>query len=294
MNISEIIASDPIFKDKCGITYEPLNGGFSNETYTVYDASKKYVVKINFTQNEYLNLSRRTELEAQSAAADMGIAPRVLSDHSQEAYSISEFVEGHLMERDEIVDKNNMTNIASVLKKIHSITGVNRVNSAFDLIDGYVKGIEKFNLEIPEGYPEILKKTEIIRKKRSLDTVNNNKYCHNDILYNNLLYDGKKITVIDWELSGIGDPYMDLASLPYSMNFTEEEDKLLLKSYFGYYEEEMMHNLKDLRYVGLVREVVWAFFYAGLNKKSINHDFDYNGAGCYCLDRLKKGFLSLW
>jgi thiamine kinase-like enzyme len=294
MSIQEIISTDPLFKNRENLTYEPLNGGFSNETYLVHDGGNKYVVKINFAQNEYLRLTRRTELEAQSKAAAMGIAPKVLSDMEQDGYSISEYIEGHLMQHDEIKQEENIVKIASALKKIHSITGIDRVNSAYDLIDGYVKGIEEFGISLPEGYHEILTRTEIIRERRSRDRSNNNKYCHNDILGNNLLFDGKNITVIDWELSGTGDPYMDLASIPYSNNFSEEEDKMLLTAYFGCYEDEMLLNLKDLRYIGLVREVVWSFFFAGLNRKSVNHDFDYYGAGCYVLDRIKKGYLSLW
>lgn len=294
MNINKIIELDKLFQGKNGLEFEPLNGGFSNETYIVTDHLEKYVVKINFAQNEYLNLTRQTELEAQSKAAAIGIAPKVLSSLSESAYSISEFIKGRLMGHDDFKDKNNIIKLASALNKIHRIKGINRNNSAFDLIDGYVKGIDKFQVQLPEGYRDILVETEKIRHRRSLDNANNNKYCHNDILGNNLIYDGKNIIVIDWELSGIGDPYMDLASIPYSSNFSEEEDIELLKAYFGYYEEEMLQSMKDMRYIGLVREVVWSFFYAGLNKKSVNHDFDYYGAGCYALDRIRKGYLSLW
>ncbi|HWT77060.1 MAG TPA: choline/ethanolamine kinase family protein [Mobilitalea sp.] len=294
MDINKIIATDPMFRNKEGLVCEPLNGGFSNETYIVTVQGVKYVVKINFAQNEYLNLTRKSELEAQSRAAAMGIAPKVLSDVEQSAYSISEFIDGHLMEHDEIMLEDSLVKLAGTMKKIHSISGIQRTNSAFDLIDGYVKGIDQFQVQVPEGYRDILIETEKIRNRRSLDRDNNNKYCHNDILGNNLLSDGSRIIVIDWELSGLGDPYMDLASISYSNKFSEEDDKFLLESYFGYYEAEMLKNMKDLRYVGMVREVVWAFFFAGLNRKSVNHDFDYYGAGCYVLDRIKAGHLSLW
>lgn len=294
MDIKEIIALDELFRDRRDISYEPLNGGFSNETYVVICDDIRYVVKIHFKQDEYLRLTRETELMAQSIAASMGIAPKVLSDPSQSRYSIHEFISGHLMEGDEIRSSENITKLADILKKIHSIKEVERRNSAFDLIDGYVRGIEQFQVKLPEGYRDILKRTEKIRYQRSLDKENNNVYCHNDILANNLLYDGKQIIAIDWELSGMGDPYMDLASLPYSCNFSQEQDKRLLEAYFGYYEGDMLIHLKNMRYIGLVREVVWSFFYAGLNKKSINHDFDYYGAGCYVLDRMQKGYLSLW
>lgn len=294
MNINEIITSDSFFANKEGLTHEPLNGGLSNETHIVTWNEEKYVVKINFSQSDYHSLTRITEMLAQSKAAALGIAPKVLSDSNQSEYSITEFITGHLMEHEEIVDKNNIKKIAEVLRQVHSIEGVERKSSVFDLIEGYMQGISKFDILLPEGLSDILNKTDKIRNRRSLDTRNNHKYCHNDILSNNLLFDGNKITVIDWELSGIGDPYMDLGSLPYSNNFHEEENTLLLKEYFGYYDEEMKLNLDDMRYVGMVREVVWALFYAGFNKKSVNHDFDYYGAANYALDRIKNGYLSMW
>ncbi len=294
MNIEMIIHTDQLFKNKTDLAHEPLNGGFSNETHVVTWKNEKYVVKINFPQSDFHVVTRKTELQAQSIAAVMGIAPRVFSDHEQEEYSIQEFVPGHLMNYEEIVDKNNISKMASVLSKLHKIEGVERISSAFDLIDGYMRGVNKFGLSIPEGVSDILKETEKIRDRRSLDKSNNQKYCHNDILSNNLLFDGSIITVIDWELSGVGDPYMDLASLPYSNHFKEEEEVFLLSEYFGYYEDEMLQNLKDMKYVGMVREVAWALFYAGLNKKSVNHEFDYYGAVKYVLDRMQNGHVCLW
>ena len=80
MKIGDIIESDALFRNSKSLTHEPLNGGFSNETHIVTCDGLKHVVKINYAQNEYLKLSRKTELEAQSKAAVMGIAPKVLSD----------------------------------------------------------------------------------------------------------------------------------------------------------------------------------------------------------------------
>lgn len=56
----------------------------------------------------------------------------------------------------------------------------------------------------------------------------------------------------------------------------------------------MSKYLKDMRYIGLVREVVWALLFEGLNKKSINHETNYYEAALYSLNRLKNGFFSLW
>lgn len=292
MDIREVLSSEEIFLHCKEVLIEPLNGGFSNETYLATAEGIKYVVKLNYPQNKYFGLSRKTERYAQNLAADLGIAPRVCGDLSNESYTIAEYVPGRIMTGDEVKQEENIVKVAQALKKIHSIEFPDRTCSVFDLLEGYLKGMKEFRVKEPEGLKDILIEMEHIRSKREKDKTNNNKYTHNDILDLNLVINEDKITVIDWELSGVGDPYMDLASLPYSSGFLKEQEKLLLKEYFGYYEEDMYYHLKSLKYIGLVREVLWALFYGGLHLKSVNHNMDYFGAANHALERLKQGFLS--
>ena len=292
MTIEKIIQEDNLFIGKKDITYEPLNGGLSNETFLVTCEGISYVVKIHFKQNQYLHVTRKTESLAQVKAAQLGISPKVLSDPENEDYMISEFVQGHMMTKEEIIEQENIVKLAGILKKVHTIKGVERNFSVFHMIDGYTQGISEFKVSLPNGYEDILKEAYKIQKKREADTTNVAGYCHNDFLNNNLLFDNGKICLIDWELSGIGDIYMDLATLPYQYNFDKKMEKLLLESYFGYYDEEMSMQLWDMKYIGMVREMLWGLFFSGLNQKSVNHDANYYEMGCYVADRLNKGLRS--
>ncbi|HEY8389344.1 MAG TPA: phosphotransferase [Clostridia bacterium] len=293
MTIDQIIKQDKTFQNQ-KVAYSPLNGGFSNETYLVKANQNKYVIKINFNQNLYLKLDREKECIAQKKAAALGFAPKVVSFPKDGSYMISEYFDGHGMTYDEITDQFNMLKLIDILKGIHSIKGLNRKCSCFDLIDRYAEGIKKLRVSVPEGYYDVLKKVDIIRNRRSKDLLNNNKYVHNDILGNNILFDGQKIIIIDWELSGIGDPFMDLASLAYSNTMTKEQEEFMLTAYFGYCDKKNFDTLQDLKYIGMIREVVWAFFYEGLNKKSVNHNINYHEAGLYALNRIKNGYNTLW
>lgn len=293
MKIQDIIQQDILFQGHKNISHRPLNGGLSNETHIVTCNDTDYVVKIQFAQNEYLKVSRETELLAQMKAAELGIAPKVYSDTKETAYSISEFLEGHLITYDEVMEEENIVNLTKTLKKIHAIEGVDRRLSVFDLIEGYDRGIRKFKVVVPDGYDAIMKKVDLIREERAKDNHTKAVYCHNDFLNNNILYQERKIKVIDWELSGMGDPYMDLASLPYQMNYSQKQEEIMLKTYFGFYEEEMLTNLHRLKYVGMVREMLWALFFAGMNQKSANHDMDYYGAASYVYGRITQGFLTM-
>ena len=292
ITIEQIIKSDKTFQNQF-VTYSPLNGGFSNETYLAKINQNKYVIKININQSSYLRLGRVQECLAQQKAAALGIAPKVISYPEDARYIISEYFDGHTMTYDEIVNKN-ILRLVEIIKSIHSIKGVNRQCSCFDLIDRYTKGISKFKVSIPDGYYDILKKTDIIRNRRAQDHINNSKYAHNDILSNNILFDGQKIIIIDWELSGLGDPFMDLASLAYSNWMTKEQEQFMLTAYFGYCDQKLFDTLQDIKYVGMVREVVWALFFEGLNKKSVNHNINYREAGLYALNRIKNGYNTLW
>ena len=293
MTIEQIIKQDKIFENQT-VTYLPLNGGFSNETYLVQATQDKYVVKINFNQNIYLKLDRKQECIAQQKAAALGVAPKIISYPKNAEYMISQYFEGHNMTYEEIIDANNMLKIIEILKGIHSIKGVNRECSCFDLIDRYAEGIKEFKISIPNGYYDVLKMADIIKNRRVKDRLNNNRYVHNDILSNNILFDGQKIIIIDWELSGMGDPFMDLASLAYSNKMSKAQEELMLTAYFGYCDKEIFNTLQDIKYIGMIREVVWALFYEGLNKKSVNHNINYREAGLYALNRIKNGYNTLW
>ena len=37
--------------------------------------------------------------------------------------------------------------------------------------------------------------------------------CHNDLLTANLLHDGARVRIVDWEYAGMGDRYFDLGNL---------------------------------------------------------------------------------
>jgi len=56
--------------------------------------------------------------------------------------------------------------------------------------------------------------------------------CHLDIHSNNVLYNGERIYLIDWELSSNCDPYVDLAFASMFFVFDKEKEKAFLDSYF--------------------------------------------------------------
>ena len=57
--------------------------------------------------------------------------------------------------------------------------------------------------------------------------------CHCDLLPENILDDGKRLFIIDYEFSGNCDPLWDLGDFSGEAELGEAQDRVLLLSYFG-------------------------------------------------------------
>ena len=69
MTIAEIINQIPDWKNNKTITYQPLTTGYSNIVYKVSVNNKHYALRINGTQNKFLGLYYKDEIEIMTLAS---------------------------------------------------------------------------------------------------------------------------------------------------------------------------------------------------------------------------------
>jgi thiamine kinase-like enzyme len=58
-------------------------------------------------------------------------------------------------------------------------------------------------------------------------------FGHDDLLAANLIDDGQRLWLIDWDYAGFNSPPFDLANLASNYEFTPELESRLLSGYFG-------------------------------------------------------------
>ncbi|AJY74846.1 aminoglycoside phosphotransferase [Paenibacillus beijingensis] len=292
MKVEEIIRGVPELYDEF-VSVERLSGGLCNQTYKVHTKQSNYVLRVNSRQNEYLNLTRQSEVEVMKKANREGFTPAVVSSQYPEQFVVTEFIEGRMLEKEDLQDDHIKAMIMDRFKRIHRMEGQGRTLAPYDLIHGYLQGADQFQVKHPDGLNRILHRVEEITHKRSSDKQYNNKFCHNDSFLVNMIYTGQELQIIDWELSAIGDVFFDLTLIPFTNQFSEAEEREWLKLYFGYFEEETFHILQDMKFVAMVREVAWGMFYSGLSKGESHHDFDYYKFAEDCLQRIEQGIYQL-
>lgn len=292
-DIKDIVNEVDMWKNATSISYEPLNGGCSNCTYKVNVDGVNYVLRINGEQNRFLGLQREDEAAAVSVANGKGIAPKVFTSANQGEYLITEYIQGTIVDPKDIHTSDFIENVVKVLLKVHQVEGINRECSPFYLVNKYIEGAKILNVKIPDGLYDVLRNIDSIEKKSAQNTQYYKKYCHNDFYTFNIVNSSSELYVIDWELSGQGDIFFDLATISFSNRFSEEEDGILLRSYFGYLEDEHRVHLYDMKYMNMLREISWALLHSGMDVMKVNHDTNYYESAQWFLARLKDGIVTV-
>ena len=169
------------------------------------------------------------QIACMRAGAEAGIAPRVLYASTEDGISITDFVDARPFPRVEALARLPLT-----LKTLHALPPFPGPGAAnyFDGVDRYVRkfhaaGIlpESESAEIFGLYTQIAK----VYPRDDPDRVSS----HNDLKPQNILFDGTRVWLVDWEAAFLNDRYSDLAVVANFVVTNDEEEEAFLYAYFG-------------------------------------------------------------
>lgn len=219
--------------------------------YKIGVNDKAYILRIVMATNELVDPAR--EYTCLRMAADAGIAPPVLYADADAAVSICAFIAGPPI-WEGLPDKNvQLKRIAEKVKDIHSLP-------LFPPLINFLEGMTHFRdrfLEMkmfPESTTaEHFRHFDRIKAVYPIheDLVSS----HNDLNPANVLFDGEKIWMIDWEASFRNDRYVDLAIVALYFAANEQHIDTFLTAYFG----ETPTALQKAKFY-LMRQVVFLYY----------------------------------
>ncbi|RYU90319.1 hypothetical protein EWM62_12385 [Mucilaginibacter terrigena] len=186
---------------------------------------KPYLLRI-ITQMNAMNAPTHW-YNCMTAAAEIGIAPRVWYTSVEDRICITDFVEAKPFPLNLVRVK-----MPALLSRLHSLPPFpNRINY-LETMDGFV---QKFRDS--ETLPDILA-AELFEKYDQIKRVypsNDSDLvsCHNDLKPENILFDGERPWLVDWEAAFLNDRYTDLAVIANFAVTNDVEEKEYLRIYFG-------------------------------------------------------------
>jgi Ser/Thr protein kinase RdoA (MazF antagonist) len=81
--------------------------------------------------------------------------------------------------------------------------------------------------------------------------------CHNDLVCANLIDDGTRIRIVDWEAAGMGDVFFDLACVAVDAGLDADARRLLLEAYARFVRPQDERALELMRFMVVYRDALW-------------------------------------
>jgi len=211
----------------------------------IKDLASSRVFRIVVRGTQFLlKISTRTNDPARHytcmrAAADAGLTPHVWYTSIEDQISVTDFVEAAPFP---VADA--LVRIPAALRALHALPpfpGVpNHINTSCmfllnkgSALDGFIQSIQAANI-LPKGESEELfaryAQVAAVHPHRAEDMVSS----HNDLFKpDNILFDGHRVWLVDWEAAFLNDRYADLAVVANLVVTNDAEERIYLQEYFG-------------------------------------------------------------
>jgi aminoglycoside phosphotransferase (APT) family kinase protein len=173
------------------------------------------------------------------AAAEAGLAPRVLYTSIADRIAITDFVEAVPFP---ITDA--LLRMAATLRTLHALTPFPRVPDHLNTtctflmnqgaaVDGFIRSFQAAKILQQDESEELFTRyaqIAAVYPRQDPDPVSS----HNDLFKpDNILFDGQRVWLVDWEAAFLNDRYADLAVVANLVVSNEAAERAYLHEYFG-------------------------------------------------------------
>ena len=260
------------------VTATPLGGGITNINLKVQDGGRAYVARIGADIPVH-GVMRWNELAVSRAAHAAGISPQVRY-HEPGAMVIA-FIDGRAYGEEDV--RNNLPRIIDLVKKVHRhvaehLRGPVLAFWAFQVLRNYAARLRE------DGSPHVARLGELLATAERLEEAAGAVkivLTHNDLLAANILDDGKRLWLIDWEYGGFNTPLFDLGGLATNNGLDEAGEIAMLEQYFEGDAGPVWRPYQAMKCASLLRETMWSMT-AEIHSEL---DFDY---GAYTAENLAR------
>ena len=185
------------------------------------------------------------------AAAEAGLAPRVLHANTEDGILITDFVEAAPFSQTQA-----RILVPAALKKLHALPPFPKAFNYVTAHNGFIWRFRTANLvassEIEEVFPRY---DQVCAAYPRLDT--DMVSCHSDLKPENILFDGQRVWLVDWQAAFLNDRYFDLAIVANFVISSDADERTYLEAYFGQPPDEY-----ECARFFLMRQVMHMFYAA--------------------------------
>ena len=268
-SIDQVVEVAATFRDK-KVEVSELSGGLTNTNYLVAADGVKHVVRIPGKSTELLAVDRANERHNAQAASSTGVSPPILEYLKEWNVMILAFVEGETMSAEALRSEAQARRIAASLRTLHTAPRFAKDFDMFRLAEFYLGVCDEHAVTIPDGFRDRLPALGEVERAFAANPVEPVP-CHNDLLAENYIDDGRQLWIVDFEYSGNNDPCFELGDTAQECGFDQNLRAVLCESYFGSMREDRLGRMNLQALMADVGWTLWAAIQARISE--IDYDF---------------------
>jgi thiamine kinase-like enzyme len=243
----------------------PVSGGITNANFLVEDGGRRCFVRVG-SDIPVHGIMRAHEAQASAAAAECGLSPALLHVVPGDPGAlVFAFVAGRTLAAADLRDRAMLARVVPLLRRCHRdmpacLRGAVVLFWPFQVLRGYARtlrdaGDRRDLAPLEDAAAALARAVGPVDPVDPVDLV----FGHNDLLPANLIDDGARLWLIDWEYAGFDSPLFDLANLASNAGLAEDDERWLLEAYFGApADAALWRRYRAMLCASLLRETMWS------------------------------------
>jgi thiamine kinase-like enzyme len=238
-------------------TVHELPGGLTNRNYKVTTPDGSFVARISGAGSELLAIDRDCEYRNSVAAAAAGAGPPVVEYRPQNSMLIIGYIEGRTLGSTDVAEPRTITRIARACRRLHQGERFGNDFDMFAIQRRYLAVARTRGFRIPAGYEDLLPHFDAIAAALTASDHDGTVPCNNDLLPANLIDDGDRIWLIDYEYSGNNDACFELGNIAAEAHLGEDGLVALVTGYYGRPRPSKVARARLLGLAGMYGWTLW-------------------------------------
>lgn len=259
-----------------------LKGGITNCNFVVEDAGRKYVVRLGEDIPVH-NVLRFNELAAARAAQAAGVSPAIR--HAEPGILVIDFIEARTYDEADV--RADLARVVDLVKRAHREVSPRLSGPAlgfwiFHILRNYIGWL---GARGQRAASELSRFSDVTARLETALGPTTIVYGHNDLLPANVLDDGARLWLIDWDYGGFNAPMFDLGGLASNNSLDASERDRMLELYFERRPDDGLRlQLQSMVVASLLRESLWSM----VSESTSEIDFDYSAYTAENLARFER------
>lgn len=253
---------------------EELPGGLTNLNVKVTTPRGVFVARCSRSDIDLLGIDRDAEHRNTRAAEAAGIGAPFVEFRPELGVLVIGYIDGPGLDNEAMRRPGMLPRVAQACRTLHAGP---RFCNDFDMFARqarYLGIVLDRGFAHPDNYREFEHRFRQVQAALAVQagpTVP----CNNDLLAGNLVDDGSKLWIIDYEYSGNNDPYFELGNTWTECGLDLDQLDELVMSYEGRHAPVKMARAHAQSIVSQYGWSLWGFIQAATN----DFDFDFYGWG---------------